>query len=134
MEDLTYNKQQISWTCSFREKIILNFSTPETRIGHGIHVFLGSRWFKEFWQEDLTYIICTNNQIIWEEKILKASANQKQELLMVAMFFGNIKTKCRGCHKPHFCKFGYNWPSTFRGDRWLIGEKLTTMTDAKWWQ
>jgi hypothetical protein len=101
---------------------------------------IGTKW--AIFIEDLPRMLPTKFRFIWPSGFrgedLKKSANQKQELPMVAMFVNgsgqneqSLERTFHRCFLPSFTSFGWG-VSKEKIKMWKVNGRQTT--DTKWWQ
>ena len=115
-------KFRFIWPSDFQRRRFLEIDQSETRIACGSHVckWIGTKW--AIFIEDLPRMLPTKFRFIWPSGFrgedLKKSANQKQELPMVAMFVDgsgqseqSLERTFHRCFLPSFTSFGWWMPS-----------------------
>ena len=88
--------------------------------------------------EDFSEMNQSETSSFGQEKILKKSVKQKQELPVVAMFVNrsgqndqSLERTFHGCFQPSFSSFGWE-VSEEKNKMWKVNGRQKT--DAKWWQ
>ena len=115
-------------------RVIFLFNSLMATVISLLTVYYNGEDFSEMNQSETSSF----GQAVSEEKILKKSVKQKQELPVVAMFVNrsgqndqSLERTFHGCFQPSFSSFGWD-VSEEKNKMWkVIGRQKT---DAKWWQ
>lgn len=91
VENITYIINTMVYVTNNLPLILKSFSHSEPRIDHGSHIYFCRMGNEEFiWKSNMHSLYQTTNHLallVLEEKMVKVSAIQNQEVPIVAMFF-----------------------------------------------